>query len=157
MWTKPEGGLHLYLVRFLGSSDQTFQHIAVWSIVQLLESNGQSPSDPSYLTRSLSLTNFFSVSPFADDELFKNIKNSPLLLPLIRQLAEAHHSAGGRGSDDGDASEEGEGADEISALSQRILDLTDELQDGEGEGEGDDEYEQGQGLGLQGVDGAEGR
>lgn len=30
VWNQPDGGLHTYLVRFLGSSDQTFQHIAVW-------------------------------------------------------------------------------------------------------------------------------
>jgi hypothetical protein len=30
VWNQPEGGLHAYLVRFLGSPDQTFQHIAVW-------------------------------------------------------------------------------------------------------------------------------
>jgi vacuolar protein 8 len=43
VWNKPEGGLHTYLVRFLGSSDQTFQHIAVWTLVQLLESEGTPP------------------------------------------------------------------------------------------------------------------
>ena len=30
VWNQPEGGLHAYLVRFLSSSDITFQHIAVW-------------------------------------------------------------------------------------------------------------------------------
>ena len=30
VWNKPDGGLHAYLVRFLGSTDITFQHIAVW-------------------------------------------------------------------------------------------------------------------------------
>lgn len=30
VWNKPDGGLHAYLVRFLSSSDITFQHIAVW-------------------------------------------------------------------------------------------------------------------------------
>ena len=42
VWNQPEGGLHGYLARFLESSDQTFQHIAVWTIVQLLESEGWS-------------------------------------------------------------------------------------------------------------------
>lgn len=32
--------MHQYLYRFLTSSDATFQHIAVWTIVQLLESGG---------------------------------------------------------------------------------------------------------------------
>ncbi|CAE7131982.1 unnamed protein product [Rhizoctonia solani] len=40
VWDKPEGGLRTYLFRFLSSPDVTFQHIAVWTIVQLLESRG---------------------------------------------------------------------------------------------------------------------
>jgi vacuolar protein 8 len=42
VWDKPDGGMHKYLYRFLTSPDQTFQHIAVWTIVQLLESGGLS-------------------------------------------------------------------------------------------------------------------
>lgn len=40
VWDKPDGGMHRYLYRFLTNSDTTFQHIAVWTIVQLLESGG---------------------------------------------------------------------------------------------------------------------
>lgn len=40
VWDKPDGGMHKYLFRFLSSPDATFQHIAVWTIVQLLESGG---------------------------------------------------------------------------------------------------------------------
>ena len=42
VWDKPDGGLHAYFYRFLSSTDTTFQHIAVWTIVQLLESGGTS-------------------------------------------------------------------------------------------------------------------
>lgn len=44
VWDKPDGGMHKYLHRFLTSPDATFQHIAVWTIVQLLESGGQLPN-----------------------------------------------------------------------------------------------------------------
>lgn len=37
-WTTPEGGIHGYLSRFLESGDPTFQHIAIWTLLQLLES-----------------------------------------------------------------------------------------------------------------------
>lgn len=37
-WTEPNGGIHGYLGRFLGSGDATFQHIAIWTLLQLLES-----------------------------------------------------------------------------------------------------------------------
>lgn len=37
-WTEPGGGIHGYLNRFLASGDATFQHIAIWTLLQLLES-----------------------------------------------------------------------------------------------------------------------
>ncbi len=37
-WTEPGGGIHGYLARFLASGDPTFQHIAIWTLLQLLES-----------------------------------------------------------------------------------------------------------------------
>ncbi|KAF8923877.1 putative VAC8-vacuolar membrane protein required for the cytoplasm-to-vacuole targeting [Dissophora ornata] len=37
VWDTPKGGLHGYLSRFLDSVDKTFQHIAIWTIVQFLE------------------------------------------------------------------------------------------------------------------------
>ncbi|KAK1229037.1 Vacuolar protein 8 [Marasmius sp. AFHP31] len=40
VWKKPDDGMHRYLYRFLSSPDATFQHTAVWTIVQLLESGG---------------------------------------------------------------------------------------------------------------------
>ena len=40
-WEEPNGGIHGYLHRFLESGDPTFQHIAIWTLLQLLESNDQ--------------------------------------------------------------------------------------------------------------------
>jgi vacuolar protein 8 len=37
-WADPHGGIHGYLHRFLESNDPTFQHIAIWTLLQLLES-----------------------------------------------------------------------------------------------------------------------
>jgi vacuolar protein 8 len=37
-WADPNGGIHGYLRRFLASGDPTFQHIAIWTLLQLLES-----------------------------------------------------------------------------------------------------------------------
>ena len=37
-WTEPNGGIHGYMSRFLASGDPTFQHIAIWTLLQLLES-----------------------------------------------------------------------------------------------------------------------
>ncbi|EOD45154.1 ARM repeat-containing protein [Neofusicoccum parvum] len=38
-WNEPNGGIHGYLSRFLDSGDPTFQHIAIWTLLQLLESD----------------------------------------------------------------------------------------------------------------------
>lgn len=35
---QPSEGIHGYLSRFLDSGDPTFQHIAIWTLLQLLES-----------------------------------------------------------------------------------------------------------------------
>ncbi|KAL6721803.1 Vacuolar protein 8 [Lecanora helva] len=37
-WTEPNGGIRGYINRFLASGDPTFQHIAIWTLLQLLES-----------------------------------------------------------------------------------------------------------------------
>jgi vacuolar protein 8 len=97
VWNQPEGGLHGYLVRFLESHDSTFQHIAVWTIVQLLESG--------------------------DAQLEDNIRSSEQLLPLIQHLASlsADQSAEDErtdGSDDGTSAE-----GEISSLARRIQEM----------------------------------
>lgn len=63
VWTQPEGGLHGYLVRFLESEDRTFQHIAVWTIVQFLEGG--------------------------DPKLANSIKESEQILPLVNKLVAA--------------------------------------------------------------------
>ncbi|KAG4301719.1 hypothetical protein PCANB_001777 [Pneumocystis canis] len=41
VWDEPGDGVHGYLCRFLRSDDITFQHIAVWTLLQLLESENQ--------------------------------------------------------------------------------------------------------------------
>lgn len=111
VWNKPDGGLHAYLVRFLSSADTTFQHIAVWTIVQLLEAK--------------------------DPQLTSNIRNSTILISSIRQLAESaptpqqgNQPKLSHSDDEFDEDgmfEDGEG--EIYGLAKRIL----ELVDGEGE------------------------
>lgn len=41
-WKEPNGGIRGYLSRFLESGDATFQHIAIWTLLQLLESEDKS-------------------------------------------------------------------------------------------------------------------
>ena len=44
-WKDPNGGIHGYLSRFLASGDTTFQHIAIWTLLQLLESEDKALVD----------------------------------------------------------------------------------------------------------------
>ena len=39
-WNKPGDGIRGFLLRFLASKDEIDQHIAVWTLSQLLESQG---------------------------------------------------------------------------------------------------------------------
>ena len=94
VWDSPEGGLHGYLVRFLESDDSTFQHIAVWTCVQLLESG--------------------------DAQLEQSIRSSPSLLPLIQSLAAGGPDGSIEGSEE-DLEDSGEG--EIAALARKVTDL----------------------------------
>lgn len=44
-WNEPSGGIREFLIRFLTSGDSTFGHIAVWTVLQLLESKDQRLKD----------------------------------------------------------------------------------------------------------------
>lgn len=131
VWDKPSGGMHRYLHHFLTSPDATFQHIAVWTIVQLLESGGE------YFL----FDDWPSADIFVDPQLISNIRSSNLLIPNIRQLAEtrtstpassiggtphSHHSVSHSYTD----TETGEGQGEIQVLARRILDITEADSDG---------------------------
>jgi len=93
VWEAPAGGLHGYLTRFLDSQDTTFQHIAVWTIVQFLEGG--------------------------DPGLVQNIAASTTILPAITRLAES----GASFSDNEELHSDEEGSDEgeIVELARKTL------------------------------------
>ncbi|TNY17286.1 putative VAC8-vacuolar membrane protein required for the cytoplasm-to-vacuole targeting [Rhodotorula diobovata] len=104
-WDSPEGGLRGYLERFLASDDSTFRHIAVWTLVQLLESQ--------------------------DATLESLIRDSPRLRSLIDDLAAAplppapsSSASDEHGSDDDDDVDGGER--EIVELARTAAELMDE-------------------------------
>ena len=76
-WDKPSGGIHGYLSRFLASGDPTFQHIAIWTLLQLLESG--------------------------DEKLIKTINNSKNVIEAVREISERNVES----EDDGEESEDG--------------------------------------------------
>ena len=73
-WADPNGGIHGYLRRFLASGDPTFQHIAIWTLLQLLESEDQrligyiaKSEDVVQMVRTISDRNIESDEEDADD------------------------------------------------------------------------------------------
>ncbi|KAF7977312.1 hypothetical protein HWV62_4073 [Athelia sp. TMB] len=103
-WDKPDGGMHEYLSRFLSSSDGTFQHIAAWTIVQLLESG--------------------------DPQLISGIRSSKLLKPNIQQLATSRPSSRSSSvstprsrNSGGEDAESGDDQREIQLLARKVLEL----------------------------------
>ena len=73
-WTQPNGGIHGYLSRFLASGDPTFQHIAIWTLLQLLESE--------------------------DKTLIGLISKSEEIIGMIKGIAERNLESDGENEDD---------------------------------------------------------
>jgi vacuolar protein 8 len=94
-WTSPHGGISGYLTRFLASGDATFQHIATWTLLQLLESE--------------------------DKKLVGLIRDGEKILNMIKDIAE-QNVEGEEATEGGEEGvEEGEG--EVVGLARKCLEL----------------------------------
>ena len=78
-WSQPSGGIHGYLSRFLASDDPTFQHIAIWTLLQLLESG--------------------------DSRLIQTINKAEDVIGAVRRISERHVES----EDEAEDGEDGEG------------------------------------------------
>ncbi|MCJ1479393.1 Vacuolar protein 8 [Lambiella insularis] len=76
-WTEPNGGIHGYLNRFLASGDSTFQHIAIWTLLQLLESE--------------------------DKKLVSLISKSEDVIQMLKTISEQNVESDNEDADDGEA------------------------------------------------------
>jgi vacuolar protein 8 len=95
-WNQPSGGIHGYLSRFLTSGDPTFQHIAIWTLLQLLESG--------------------------DSKLIDTINRSTNVIKAVREISEKQVES----EDEGDVVEGSEdgGEAEVVQLARRCLELS---------------------------------
>ncbi|KAK5137281.1 Vacuolar protein 8 [Meristemomyces frigidus] len=93
-WSQPSGGIHGYLARFLNSGDPTFQHIAIWTLLQLLESN--------------------------DAKLIETINQSKDVMNVVREISRKEIENDG----DADAAESEDGEAEVVALARRCLEIS---------------------------------
>lgn len=75
-WTEPAGGIHGYLRRFLASGDPTFQHIAIWTLLQLLESE--------------------------DEELTEHIGKANEIIHMVTEIAERNIESDDEDNEDGE-------------------------------------------------------
>ncbi|KAI6919119.1 Vacuolar protein 8 [Hortaea werneckii EXF-2000] len=106
-WTHPAGGIHGYLARFLNSGDPTFQHIAIWTLLQLLESN--------------------------DGNLIQTIFSSRDVMEVVREISrrevdvnsdnEGNNAAAGGNAGGADVEESEDGEAEVVALARRCLEI----------------------------------
>lgn len=76
-WMQPSGGIHGYLSRFLASGDPTFQHIAIWTLLQLLESG--------------------------DQKLLDTINRSDDVMQMVRDISEKNVESDDEDGEDGEA------------------------------------------------------
>ena len=95
-WNQPSGGIHGYLSRFLSSGDPTFQHIAIWTLLQLLESG--------------------------DTKLIETIHRSTDIISAVREISEKNVEIESQSV--GEESEDG-GEAEVVALARRCLEISD--------------------------------
>ena len=72
-WSEANGGIHGYLKRFLASGDPTFQHIAIWTALALLESE--------------------------DNKLTNLVAKSADLVELVKTIADKHTEFEDEGED----------------------------------------------------------
>lgn len=106
-WNHPSGGIHGYLQRFLTSGDATFQHIAIWTLLQLLESGDSKlidvideSKDVMKAVREISEKNVES-----EDEIEDGEDGEAEVVALARRCLEI--SSGGPPSSEGGKSEGG--------------------------------------------------
>ena len=95
-WKQPSGGIHGYLSHFLGSGDPTFQHIAIWTLLQLLESGDpklietiNKSDDVMNAVRDISEKNVES-----EDESEEGEDGEAEVVALARRCLEISNSAG---------------------------------------------------------------
>jgi vacuolar protein 8 len=96
-WTEPAGGIAGYLSRFLASGDATFQHIAIWTLLQLLESE--------------------------DKRLLDAIMKSEGIVKMVRTIAEKNvEETGSADGDDADGDTDG-GEGEVVGLARKCAEM----------------------------------
>lgn len=100
-WNQPSGGIHGYLQRFLSSGDPTFQHIAIWTLLQLLESADQkliatinSSEDVMKMVRGIS-----EKSVESEDEVEESEDGEAEVVALARRCLEISSGGAASGSE----------------------------------------------------------
>jgi len=100
-WHEPSGGIHGYLSRFLASGDPTFQHIAIWTLLQLLESEDKKlmnliakSDDVVDMIKQISNRPIESDNEFEDDDEGEVVNLAQRCLELLGQNSSKSHIEG---------------------------------------------------------------
>ena len=100
-WMEPSDGIHGYLSRFLASGDATFQHIAIWTLLQLLESEDKKligligkSDDVVEMIRQIANRQMESDNEAEDDDEGEVVSLAQRCLELLGQGASKSHIEG---------------------------------------------------------------
>ncbi|KAK4656535.1 Vacuolar protein 8 [Podospora pseudocomata] len=100
-WTDPCDGIHGYLSGFLASGDATFQHIAIWTLLQLLESEDKKligligkSTDIMEMMKQIANRQVESDNELEDDDEGEVISLAQRCLELLGQGASKSHIEG---------------------------------------------------------------
>jgi len=100
-WEEPSGGVHGYLSRFLASGDATFQHIAIWTLLQLLESEDKKlmnliakSEDVVEMIKQIANQQIESENEFDDDDEGEVVNLAGRCLELLGQNSSKTHIEG---------------------------------------------------------------
>ncbi|KAK0666845.1 armadillo-type protein [Cercophora samala] len=100
-WTEPSDGIHGYLSRFLASGDATFQHIAIWTLLQLVESEDKKligligkSTDIMEMVKQIANRQVESDNELEDDDEGEVVSLAQRCLELLGQGASKSHIEG---------------------------------------------------------------
>ena len=100
-WMEPNEGIHGYLSRFLDSGDPTFQHIAMWTLLQLLESEDKTligligkSENLVEMIKTIANRQIESEHEFEDDDEGEVVNLAQRCLELLGQSALKSHIEG---------------------------------------------------------------
>lgn len=85
-WKEPDGGFKCYLEHFLSSGDGAFQHIATWTVLQLLEAD--EPDVKALIVESPEIVRAIRQTAEREPQTDDDPEGEGEIVPLARRVVE---------------------------------------------------------------------